>query len=35
MDAILERCCGLDVHQATIVACDLTGPFASKVESRS
>jgi len=24
MDAILERCCGLDVHQATVVACALT-----------
>lgn len=32
MDAILERCCGLDVHQATVVA---TGPFESKVESSS
>lgn len=25
MDAILERCCGLDVHQASVVACTLIG----------
>jgi transposase len=25
MEAIVERCCGLDVHQATIVACLLVG----------
>ena len=25
MDAITECCCGLDVHQATVVACVLTG----------
>lgn len=25
MEAIVERCCGLDVHQATVVACTLTG----------
>jgi transposase len=25
MDAIVERCCGLDVHQATVVACMLVG----------
>lgn len=25
MDAIVERCCGLDVHQAVVVACVLTG----------
>jgi hypothetical protein len=25
MEAITERCCGLDVHQATVVACRLTG----------
>lgn len=25
MDAIVERCCGLDVHQATVVACLLVG----------
>jgi len=26
MEAIVERCCGLDVHQATVVACVLKGP---------
>lgn len=26
MEAIVERCCGLDVHQATVVACLLVGP---------
>jgi transposase len=26
MDAIVERCCGLDVHKDTVVACVLTGP---------
>lgn len=25
MDAIIEKCCGLDVHQATVVACLVTG----------
>jgi transposase len=25
MEAIIERCCGLDVHQATVVACLLVG----------
>lgn len=25
MEAIIERCCGLDVHQATVVACLVTG----------
>ena len=25
MDAIIERCCGLDVHQSTVVACILIG----------
>src|SRR5689334_17753930 len=25
METIVERCCGLDVHQATVVACLLTG----------
>src|SRR5215208_2104387 len=25
MDPIVERCCGLDVHQATVVACLLVG----------
>jgi len=26
MDAIVERCCGLDVHKDTVVACVLSGP---------
>ena len=26
MEAIIERCCGLDVHQETVVACLLVGP---------
>lgn len=30
MEAILERCCGLDVHQATIVACVLIGQGAGR-----
>ncbi len=25
MEAIIEKCCGLDVHQATVVACLVTG----------
>lgn len=25
METIVERCCGLDVHQAAVVACVLTG----------
>src|ERR1019366_10504133 len=25
MEPIVERCCGLDVHQATVVACVLVG----------
>lgn len=30
MDAILERCAGLDVHQKTVVACVLYGPLDQK-----
>jgi transposase len=30
MEAIIERCCGLDVHQASIVACLLTGTADEK-----
>jgi len=30
MDAILERCAGLDVHQKTVVACVLYGPIDRK-----
>ena len=30
MDVLVERCCGLDVHQATVVACVLTPGTGSK-----
>jgi transposase len=30
MEAIVERCCGLDVHQATVVACVLIGAAHKK-----
>lgn len=30
MDAIIETCCGLDVHQASVVACLLTGKASEK-----
>lgn len=30
MDAILESCAGLDVHQQTVVACVLSGPLDQK-----
>ena len=30
MDAIIERCCGLDVHQASVVACLLVGAAGPK-----
>ena len=30
MEAIVERCCGLDVHQATVVACALVGSADEK-----
>jgi transposase len=26
MEAIIERCCGLDVHKDVVVACVLLGP---------
>jgi transposase len=29
MEPMIERCCGLDVHQKTVVACLLTGPLGS------
>ena len=37
LEAILERCAGLDVHQETVVACVLTGPLDRKpvVETRT
>ena len=30
MDALIERCAGLDVHQATVVACVLIGEAGRK-----
>jgi len=30
MEAIVERCCGLDVHQGSVVACLLLGPAGRK-----
>ena len=30
MEAIIERCCGLDVHKDTVVACVLIGPPAGR-----
>ncbi|TVY05450.1 IS110 family transposase [Paenibacillus cremeus] len=37
MEAILERCAGLDVHQETVVACVLSGPLdrAPRMEIRT
>lgn len=34
MEAIIERCCGLDVHQSSIVACLLTGKADEKPVKR-
>lgn len=30
MGAIVERCCGLDVHQASVIACLLIGTAGKK-----
>ena len=30
MQAIIERCCGLDVHQETVVACLLIGAAGAR-----
>ena len=30
MEAIVERCCGVDVHQALVVACALVGEAGRK-----
>ena len=35
MDAIVERCCGLDVHQASVVACVLIGTKRPTKEVRT
>lgn len=32
MEALIERACGLDVHQASVVACLLTGSANGKVK---
>jgi transposase len=34
MDVLIERCCGLDVHQATVVACVLTPGAGSKARKQ-
>lgn len=34
MEPIIERCCGLDVHQSKIVACLLTGPANKKAKKQ-
>jgi hypothetical protein len=31
MQALIERCCGLDVHQETVVACLLIGAAGARV----
>ena len=33
MRTLIKRCCGLDVHQAVIVACVLVGTAGRKVRS--
>ena len=35
MDAILERCAGLDVHKEKVVACVMYGPLDSKPKEES
>ena len=30
MEAVVERCCGLDVHQAVVVACLIVGPATGR-----
>jgi len=35
MEAIIEKCCGLDVHQATVVACVLVGEKRPRKEVRT
>jgi transposase len=34
MEAIIEKCCGLDVHQATVVACVLVGQGEQRVKQQ-
>src|SRR5687767_248611 len=35
MEMTIERCCGLDVHQASVVACVMIGDSRGKVEKES
>lgn len=35
MEAIVEKCCGLDVHQASVVACVLIGPADGRVQKQT
>jgi len=32
MDVVVERCCGLDVHQETVVACLMVGEFGKRAK---
>ncbi|WP_192811886.1 hypothetical protein [Paenisporosarcina sp. TG20] len=34
MEAMIEKCAGLDVHQETVVACILFGPLEKKPKKR-
>ena len=34
MQALIERCCGLDVHQETVVACLPIGAAGARAQSR-
>ena len=33
MDAIIERCCGIDVHKQSLTACLLAGSLEGKPEA--
>lgn len=35
MQIVLDRCCGLDVHQATVVACVLVGEVGKKAQKHT
>ena len=35
MQDILERCCGLDIHKESIVACILKGPLEDRLKPQS
>ena len=34
MEVLLERCAGLDVHQASVVCCILIGAFGRKAQKQ-